>query len=273
MNVAASQSPDCFACECLCTSSGRHPEFSYWNYRTCNCRIALYSCRFDNPSCRSHSLASELRAAFTNCPPSLDRAIWPGHSGSTLQRRSNCDCVVVVQAGGFCRSGLFSHCRRVFATIDWLRTASLQVTEEEQFVARSAHQWILHTDFAGRRNFRTVKEISRVHRAVSKELERGSMKSLLPDLLIALTTPPALLPYSAEYAFVGTENSRIASTPMFTPGRYPGCYWIGHSRQGRPRERRSHSGGRRIRTSSPQGLCLERILAGPCLQLIRRTAV
>ena len=40
--------------------------------------------------------------------------------------------------------------------------------------------------------------------------------------LAALTTPPALLPYSAEYAFVSTENSRIASTPMFTPRALPG---------------------------------------------------
>src|SRR4029077_2527811 len=54
---------------------------------------------------------------------------------------------------------------------------SFIVSEEEQFVAhdRPANGSSKLISPEGR-NFRTVKEIPRVHRAVSKELERGSMQ-------------------------------------------------------------------------------------------------
>src|SRR5438445_13169492 len=38
---------------------------------------------------------------------------------------------------------------------------------------------------------------------------------------MALTTPPELLPYSAPRVLVRTENSRMASTPRFTPWTEP----------------------------------------------------
>src|SRR5205823_3774344 len=76
-----------------------------------------------------------------------------------------------------------------------------------------------------RRNFRTIKKFLASNALFRRDSNAVPWKALLPDLLIALTTPPALLPYSAEYAFVRTENSRIASTPIFTPGRCRGCCW------------------------------------------------
>ena len=48
-------------------------------------------------------------------------------------------------------------------------------------------------------------------------------KRLLPDLVVALITPPLVLPYSAENADVCTVNSRTVSGEMLATTSGPAC--------------------------------------------------
>src|ERR1700675_4288961 len=67
---------------------------------------------------------------------------------------------------------------------------------------------------------------SKKFRASRPLLRRNSYaepwNEFVPEREIPLTTPPELLPYSAEKLLVSTENSWIASTPKVPPITLPG---------------------------------------------------